>query len=73
MSTELVELVPILHDLKRSEKLFVIQYLVAELAKEETDMLKQDMEYQVWSPYEADDAAHLLLKYLHDVKAGGIG
>ncbi len=64
MSTELVELFPRLHELKRTEKLFVIQFLVSELVQEEGDLIQAGLAYPIWSPYDAFDAASVMLNAL---------
>lgn len=64
MSTELVELFPALRELKRAEKLYLIQFLVSELAQEESDFIQPGVGYPVWSPYDAFDAAAVMLKAL---------
>ena len=61
----LTELLPTLQVLSRAEKLWVVQYLVFELVREEeADLLTPDMSYPVWSPYNAYEAADTLLKAL---------
>jgi hypothetical protein len=68
MSTELVQLFPALRELKRAEKLYLIQFLVSELAQEETELLQSGVAYPVWSPYDAFDAASVMLKALAEAK-----
>ncbi len=58
------ELLPQLHQLSRADKLYVMQFLVSELAQEETNLLKPDLPYPVWSPYDAFEAANTMLKVL---------
>jgi hypothetical protein len=59
------ELLPILQELPRSDKLRLIQFLAVELAKEDNiALLDADHEYPVWSPYNAIDAADTLLELL---------
>jgi hypothetical protein len=62
VSTELVEQ---LRRLNRVDKLEIIQILAAELAKEETDLIKSGASYPVWSPYDAVEAANTMLKALN--------
>ncbi len=51
--------------LSRSEKFRLVQFIIYELAEEESSsMLKNGKEYPVWSPYNADDAAGILLNEL---------
>jgi hypothetical protein len=40
-----------------------MQFLVSELAQEETDLLKPDLSYPVWSPYDATEAANTMLMF----------
>ncbi len=58
------ELLPTLRDLDRADKLRVMQFLVAELAKDEDALLVPEASYPVWSPYTAFDAANTLLAEL---------
>ena len=64
MSTEMVQLLPRLRQLPRAEKLHVIQVLVSDLAQEETPLVQPGVAYPVWSPYDAFDAAAVMLKAL---------
>lgn len=68
MSTELIQLFPSLRELKRAEKLYVIQFLVSELAQEETPPIQSGVAYPVWSPYDAFDAAAIMLNALAEEK-----
>jgi hypothetical protein len=68
MSTEMVQLLPRLRQLPRMEKLHVIQFLVSELAQEETALLQPDVAYPIWSPYDAFDAAEVMLKALAETQ-----
>lgn len=68
MSTELAQLFPSLRELKRAEKLYVIQFLVSELAQEETPLIQPGIAYPVWSPYDAFDAAAIMLNALAEAK-----
>lgn len=67
MAVELAQLLTTLRELKRIEKLYVIQFLVAELAKEETPFRHHNA-YPVWSPHDAFDTADGLLKALAEEK-----
>jgi len=59
-----MELLPQLRELSRADKLYLMQFLVSELAQEETDLLKPDLNYSVWSPYDAFEAANTMLQVL---------
>ncbi len=61
ISTELLNM---LQSLNRVDKLYVIQVLVSKLAQQETDLIKQEQSYPVWSPYDASEAATIMLEAL---------
>ena len=60
----IVELFPTLRGLNRADKLKVIQFLVAELAREEEPTLEPGATYPVWSPLNSHQAAHQLAQLL---------
>jgi hypothetical protein len=45
-----------------------MQVLVSELAQEETDLIQPGLEYPVWSPYDAYEAADIMLRILRESK-----
>lgn len=59
------ELISTLRDLSRADKFYVMQVLLSELAQQETDLIKPDQSYPVWSPHDANEAADMMLKVLH--------
>ena len=61
-------LISTLRELSRSDKFYVMQILISELAQPETDLIKPDQSYPVWSPYDAVEAADTMLKALQAVK-----
>ena len=61
---EVVKLIPKLQKLNKADKLYVIQFLVSELAQQETDLLKPEVNYPVWSPYDSSEAAETMLQVL---------
>lgn len=63
------ELISTLKGLSRSDKFYIMQILVSELAQQETDLIKPDQSYPVWSPYDAVEAADAMLKVLYAAKA----
>lgn len=63
------QLISTLRELSRSDKYYIIQILISELAQQETDLIKPDQSYPVWSPYDADEAADTMLKVLQASKA----
>lgn len=60
----ITELLPTLRDLSRADKLKVIQFLIAELTKEEEPVLEPGATYKVWSPLNSHEAAHKLAQLL---------
>jgi hypothetical protein len=59
-----VDLLHTLRQLPRADKLYLMQFLVSELAQEEPDVLKPGLAYPVWSPYDAVEAADTMLAML---------
>ncbi len=53
-----------LRELPRMEKLKVMQFLIAELAKEEEPTLQAGATYSLWSPLNSHEAAHKLSQLL---------
>ena len=66
----LSELLPTVQELPRVDKLRLMQWLAARLAKEEgVPLLSSEVEYSVWSPYDAHEAAATLAAFLEEEKA----
>ncbi|MDB9309470.1 hypothetical protein PN471_12695 [Aphanizomenon sp. CS-733/32] len=63
------ELLSSLHTLNRADKLYIMQVLISELAQEETNLIKPDQSYPIWSPYDAFDAANTMLEVLQAAKS----
>ena len=62
------EMLNSLHTLSRADKLYIMQVLISELTQEETNLIKPDQSYPVWSPYDAFDAANSMLEVLEKEK-----
>jgi hypothetical protein len=62
------ELISALRGLPRSDKFYIMQLLISELASQEEPLLKPGQSYPVWSPYDAFDAADKMLKMLETAK-----
>jgi hypothetical protein len=58
------ELILTLRGLSRADKFHIMQILISELAQQETDLIKPDQSYPVWSPYDAVEAADTMLEVL---------
>jgi hypothetical protein len=59
-----VELFSTLRELPRADKLRVMQFLIAELAREEDPTLQPGATYSLWSPLNSHEAAHKLAQLL---------
>jgi hypothetical protein len=59
-------LLPEIQSLPKEEKLFILQFLVSELAQQEGSLVFANARYPVWSPYQAYDAAAVLFRLLND-------
>jgi len=68
ITISLTELLPSVHALPRGDKFRLMQELIAELAGEESGAAAQQaavpVEYPVWSPHDAHEAAATLLQLL---------
>jgi hypothetical protein len=64
------ELMPVLHELPRADKFRAVQFLTTELAQEEGASLLPGVEYPIWSPHDATDAAATLTQYLREQTGG---
>jgi hypothetical protein len=60
----IVDLFPTLRSLPRADKLKVMQFLIAELAKEEEPTLQAGATYSLWSHLNSHEAAHKLSQLL---------
>jgi hypothetical protein len=58
------ELFPTLRNLPRADKLKVMQFLIAELAKDEEPTLQPGATYSLLSPLNSHEAAHKLAQLL---------
>lgn len=58
------ELISTLQKLNRSDKFQIMQILISELAEQEIDLIRADQDYPVWLPYDAVEAADIMLKVL---------
>jgi hypothetical protein len=73
MNMTTAELFPTLKNLSRTDKLKVMQFLIAELAKEEESTLKAGATYSLWSPLNSHEAAHTLNQLLESERSAQNG
>jgi len=64
----LVEVLPQVQSLSRSDKFRVIQLLAQELAENEASPIEANCSYPIWSPDRAFDAAAIMLQALEAEK-----
>ncbi len=65
-----IELLSRIKDLSRIEKFEMVQFLMTELAKEESlQALDNITAYRLWSPYDYNDASQKLMSLLQDAKS----
>lgn len=62
------ELISTLRQLNRADKFYIMQVLISELAQQETELIKPDQYYPVWSPYDAVEAANTMSNVLQASK-----
>ena len=66
----LSDLIPELRALPRTDKLWVIQMMAAEVAREEdSGQPKAGTEFPIWSPFDAFEGAATLMRVLEQEKA----
>jgi hypothetical protein len=58
------DLLPFLRPLQNHEKLFLIQFLVADLSRQQQSFILPDEVYPIWSPHDSYDAAEIMLQAL---------
>ena len=72
MSTaNLSEILPVAEALPRADKVRLIQAMVVSLAREENvSLLNPNLQYEVWSPYDAQEGAARLYEFLKSEGSG---
>ncbi len=58
------EFIATLRGLNCADKFQVLQLLIADLAQQETALIEPNQSYLVWSPYDAFEAADIMLDVL---------
>lgn len=58
------DLISTLRELSRSDKFYIMQLLISELAQQETSLIQPDQAYPVWSSYDAVEAADTMLNVI---------
>jgi hypothetical protein len=62
----LTELIPLINNLSQGEKLSLFKLLAAQIPDAELQVIFSASEYPVWSPYDATEAANILMQMIQD-------
>jgi hypothetical protein len=62
----LTELMSLVNDLSESDKLSLFKLLAAQIPDAELQIIFSASEYPVWSPYDATEAANILMRMIQD-------
>jgi hypothetical protein len=62
----LAELIPSIDSLSQSDKLSLFKLLAVQIPDAELQVIFSASEYPVWSPYEATEAANILMQMIQD-------
>jgi arabinogalactan endo-1,4-beta-galactosidase len=62
----LTELISSIDHLSQPEKLSLFKHLAAQIPKAELQAIFAASEYPIWSPYEATEAASILMQMIQD-------
>lgn len=66
------EVLPTLKALNHKDKIRAIQFLANEVAKEEEFFFEEGKTYEIWSPFEASEAASQLEKLLAEKEGANV-
>ncbi len=62
----LTEIIPLVNDLSQPDKLSLFKLLAAQVPDAELQVIFSASEYPVWSPYDATEAANILMQMIRD-------
>ena len=62
----LTEIIPLVNNLSQPDKLSLFKLLAAQVPEAELQVIFSASEYPVWSPYDATEAANILLQMIRD-------
>ena len=62
----LAELIPLVNNLSQLDKLSLSKLLAAQVPDAQLQAIFSDSEYPIWSPYEATEAASILMQMIQD-------
>jgi hypothetical protein len=62
----LSEIIPLVNDLSQPDKLSLFKLLAAQVPDAQLQAIFSASEYPVWSPYDATEAANILMQMIQD-------
>ena len=62
----LAELIPLVNNLSQSDKLSLFKLLAAQVPDAQLQVIFSESEYPVWSPYDATEAANIMMQMIRD-------
>jgi len=62
----LAELIPLVNNLSQSDKLSLFKLLATQIPDAELQVIFSASEYPIWSPYDATEAANILMQMIQD-------
>jgi hypothetical protein len=65
------QLLPALRALEQHEKLYLIQFLAAELSRQQHEFVLPEGVYPIWSQYDSYEAAEAMLQAIKEKQAKG--
>ena len=68
----LAELIPLVDNLSQLDKLSLFKLLAAQVPDAQLQVIFSDSEYPIWSPYEATEAASILMQMIQDDREASI-
>ena len=62
----LPELIPLVNNLSQADKLSLFKLLATQIPDPELQVIFSAPEYPIWSPYDAKEAANILMQMIQD-------
>lgn len=62
----LAELIPLVNNLSQPDKLSLFKLLASQIPDAELQVIFSAPEYPIWSPYDATEAANVLMQMIQD-------
>jgi hypothetical protein len=62
----LTEIIPLVNNLSQPDKLSLFKLLAAQVPDAQLQAIFSALEYPVWSPYDATEAANILMQMIQD-------